>query len=66
MVRLYNDEAEWERQSDAGLRWVEATTSLRIAHERLRDLLLDISAPVPVDTTAAPPGGEPTQPTLEP
>ena len=66
VVRLHNDEAEWERQSDAGLQWVEATTSLRMAHERLTDLLLDISAPVPVDTTAASPGGQPMQATPAP
>ena len=64
VVRLHEDKGEWRRQSEAGLRWVEENTSVRIARERLQGLLEDISAPIPANPHPGPGLGQLT--TVEP
>ena len=52
VVRLHQDESEWESNADAGLRWVEANVSVRRGGERLRGLLADLGSPLPSDRTS--------------
>ena len=58
VVRLHEDSGEWLRQSEAGLRWVDENTSVRIVRERLQGLLEDISAPIPANAQPSPGQGQ--------